>query len=183
MKKLILVALLLISGIGTMQAQLLAIGVKGGVNFSNYTGDVENVDFNTVAGYHAGLVLEVKLFGIVALQPEFLYSTQGSDISTATEDFKNELGYFSIPIMFKLYLYPNRFSLDLGPQASFLLSEKDEFDIVDTNTFDIAAAGGITYKFKNGIFLSGRYVAGLSEPVKEIDVKNSSAQFSLGYMF
>jgi hypothetical protein len=183
MKKLILVALLLISGIGTMQAQLLAIGVKGGVNFSNYTGSVENVDFNTVTGYHAGLVLELKLFGIVGLQPEFLYSTQGSDISTATEDFKNELGYFSIPVMFKLYLLPNRFSLDFGPQASFLVSEKDDFDIVDTNTFDVAAAGGLTFKFKNGIFLSGRYVAGLTEPIKETDVKNSSAQFSLGYMF
>lgn len=183
MKKLFLCALFFFFGIGITHAQLLAIGLKGGVNFSNYTGNVENVDFNTVTGYHAGLVLEVKIFGRFGLQPELLYSTQGSDISTATEDFKNELGYLSIPVMFKLYLFKNRFSLDLGPQASFLLNERDEFDIVDTNTFDLGAAGGLTYKFKSGVFLSGRYVAGLSEPVKEIDVKNSSAQFSLGYMF
>ena len=38
MKKAILLAVLLILGIGTSQAQLLKFGVKGGLNFANYTG-------------------------------------------------------------------------------------------------------------------------------------------------
>ncbi len=44
-------------------------------------------------------------------------------------------------------------------------------------------AGGLSYKLTKSIFVSGRYVAGLTEAKKEADVKNSVIQFSLGYMF
>ena len=81
MKKAILLAVLLILGIGTSQAQLLKFGVKGGLNFANYTGgDVEGYDFKTITSYHAGVVAEIKLFENFALQPELLYSTQGSEL-------------------------------------------------------------------------------------------------------
>jgi hypothetical protein len=56
-----------------------------------------------------------------AIQPE-LYSTQGATYKNAVEEFNNELGYLSIPVLAKVSL--NKFiSLDFGPQA-FLLSER-----------------------------------------------------------
>ena len=74
-------------------------------------------------------------------------------------------------------------SLELGPQASVLVSERNKIDTNDTKTFDIGLAGGLSFKITDGIFISGRYVAGLTEAKKEADVKNSVIQFSLGYMF
>ena len=184
MKKGFLLAVLLILGISTSQAQLLKFGVKGGLNFANYTGgDVEGFDFKTITSYHAGVVAEIKLFENFALQPELLYSTQGSELDGLGEQIKNELGYVSLPVLAKFYLTKDKLSLELGPQASVLVSERNEVDSGDSNTFDFAVAGGLSYKITEGLFVSGRYAAGLTEPKKDADVKNSVIQFSVGYMF
>ena len=184
MKKGFLLAVLLILGISTSQAQLLKFGVKGGLNFANYTGgDVEGFDFKTITSYHAGVVAEIKLFENFALQPELLYSTQGSELDGLGEQIKNELGYVSLPVLAKFYLTKDKLSLELGPQASVLVSERNEVSAEDSNTFDFAVAGGLSYKITDGLFVSGRYAAGLTEPKKDADVKNSVIQFSVGYMF
>jgi opacity protein-like surface antigen len=184
MKKGFLLAVLLIVGIGTSQAQEMKFGVKGGLNFANYTGgNVEGFDFKTITSYHAGVVAEIKIFENFALQPELLYSTQGSELDGLGEQIKNELGYVSLPVLAKFYLTKDKLSLELGPQASVLVSERNEVDSGDSNTFDFAVAGGLSYKITEGLFVSGRYSAGLTEPKKDADVKNSVVQFSVGYMF
>ena len=184
MKKGFLVVVLFILGISTSQAQLLKFGVKGGLNFANYTGgDVDGFDFKSITSYHAGVVAEIKIFENFALQPELLYSTQGSELEGFGEQVKNELGYLSLPVLAKFYLTKDKLSLELGPQASVLVSERNEVDAGDSNTFDFAVAGGLSYKITNGLFVSGRYAAGLTEPKKDADVKNSVIQFSVGYMF
>jgi hypothetical protein len=48
------------------------------------------------------------------------------------------LGYLALPVMAKIYLNKS-VSLELGPQASLLLSERNNFDVRDANTFDFAA--------------------------------------------
>jgi opacity protein-like surface antigen len=184
MKKTIVTMILLVLGTGLSQAQLLQFGVKGGLNFANYTGgDVSGVDFKTITSFHAGAVMEVKLFENFALQPELLYSTQGSELEDISGQIKNELGYISIPVLAKFYLTPNKLSLELGPQASFLVSERNNVDAGDSNSFDFAIAGGLSFKITDAFFVSGRYAAGLTEPKKDADVKNSLIQFSVGYMF
>ncbi|WP_324069795.1 MAG: porin family protein [Flavobacterium sp.] len=184
MKKTIATLILLVLGTGISQAQLLEFGVKGGVNFANYTGgDVSGVDFKTITSYHAGMVMELKVFENFAIQPELLYSTQGAELEGLGDQFKNKLGYLSIPVLAKFYLTSNELSLELGPQASFLVSERNEVDANDTNSFEFGIAGGLSYKITKSIFVSGRYVAGLTEAKKDADVKNSLIQFSVGYMF
>ena len=184
MKKTIATLILLVLGTGISQAQLLEFGVKGGVNFANYTGgDVSGVDFKTITSYHAGMVMELKVFENFAIQPELLYSTQGAELEGLGDQVKNELGYLSIPVLAKFYLTSNELSLELGPQASFLVSECNEVDANDTNSFEFGIAGGLSYKITKSIFVSGRYVAGLTEAKKDADVKNSLIQFSVGYMF
>ena len=184
MKKTIATLILLVLGTGLSQAQLLQFGVKGGVNFANYTGgDVSGVDFKTITSYHAGMVMELKVLENLAIQPELLYSTQGSELNDIGGQIKNELGYLSIPVLAKFYLTSNELSLELGPQASFLVSERNEVDANDTNSFEFGIAGGLSYKITKSIFVSGRYVAGLTEAKKDADVKNSLIQFSVGYMF
>ena len=184
MKKTIATLILLVLGTGLSQAQLLEFGVKGGVNFANYTGgDVSGVDFKTITSYHAGMVMELKVFENFAIQPELLYSTQGAELEGLGDQVKNELGYLSIPVLAKFYLTSNELSLELGPQASFFVSERNEVDANDTNSFEFGIAGGLSYKITKSIFVSGRYVAGLTEAKKDADVKNSLIQFSVGYMF
>ncbi|THF51384.1 PorT family protein [Flavobacterium supellecticarium] len=165
-------------------AQMIQFGVKAGVNFANFTGgNVEGYDFKTITSYHAGIVSEIKLLENLSIQPELLYSTQGAKLEGLGDQIKNELGYISIPVLAKFYLTSNKLSLELGPQASFLVSERNKVSSNDSKTFDFALAGGLSYKITNSIFIQGRYALGLTEVSKDADVKNSTIQFSLGYMF
>ncbi|SHG85519.1 porin family protein [Flavobacterium defluvii] len=186
MKKILLAAVLFIATTATIQAQLLQIGVKAGVNFASQTGDASlngvAFDKDGITSYHAGLVAELKLLDKFSIQPELLYSTQGATYKNAVEEFKNELGYLSIPVMAKIYLN-NSFSLEVGPQASFLLSNKKQFDVEDPNTFDFAVNAGLGVKLTKNIFLQGRYSLGLTEVSKNADVKNSTVQISAGFLF
>lgn len=180
MKKTILItALLLVLSINT-QAQLLQIGAKVGLNYANFSGT--DIQTDAITSYHAGLIAEIKLLDKFAIQPELLYSTQGASYDNAGEEFKNELGYIAIPVLAKIYLSKS-FSLELGPQASFLLSEKNNFNANDANTFDFAVDAGLSFKITKNIFVQGRYILGLTEVSSNADAKNSVLQFSAGLMF
>lgn len=184
MKNTFLIAVLLILGISTSQAQLIKFGIKAGANYANYTGgNINNIDFEAITSYHGGVVAEIKLFEYFAIQPELLYSTQGAELKGLTTQIKNELGYLSLPVLAKIYLSKNKFSLELGPQASVLVSERNKVDTNDSNTFDFGVAGGLSLKVTKSIFVSGRYVAGLSEAKKNADIKNSVVQLSVGLLF
>ncbi|NDP27778.1 MAG: PorT family protein [Flavobacterium sp.] len=180
MKKTILVTAFLFAMSFTSQAQLLQIGVKAGLNYANFSGT--DIQTDAITSYHAGLLAEIKLLNKFSIQPELLYTTQGATYKTALGDFKNELGYIAIPVLAKIYLSKS-FSLELGPQASFLLKEKNNFDPEDSNTFDFALDAGLGLKITKNIFVQGRYVLGLTEVSPNADAKNSVLQFSAGLMF
>ena len=179
-KKTFLITALLFVLSFNAQAQLLQIGAKVGLNYANFTGT--EIQTDAITSYHAGLVAEIKLMDKFAIQPELLYTTQGATYKTAIGDFENELGYIAIPVLAKIYL-SKAFSLEFGPQASFLLSEKNDFDVNDSNTFEFAVDAGLSYKITNSIFLQGRYVLGLTEVSSNADAKNSVFQLSAGFMF
>lgn len=186
MKKIILAAVLFIATSATIQAQLVQFGVKAGVNFASQTGDagLEGVAFDKegITSYHVGVLAEIKLLEKFSIQPELLYSTQGATYKNAVDEFKNELGYLSIPVMAKFYLTKS-VSLELGPQASFLLSEKNDFDVKDAETFEFGLNAGLGLKITKNLFIQGRYGLGLTEASKNADVKNSTFQISAGFLF
>jgi hypothetical protein len=187
MKKTILVAVVLFAMSNATQAQLVKFGVKGGVNYANQNGSsitVNSTNYETTAitSYHAGLVAEVKLTDGLSIQPELLYSTQGATYKNAFTEFKNELGYLSVPLLAKIH-FNKTVSLDLGPQASFLLSERNNFDYNNAETFEFAAVGGLSLNITKSFFLQGRYVLGLTEASKDAQVKNSALQVSAGFTF
>jgi hypothetical protein len=190
MKKTILVAALLFSALTTIQAQSVKLGIKAGLNYANQTGTAitvnsKNYQTEAISSYHAGLVAELNLFKGIALQPELLYSTQGATykgVGGTIGDIKNEVGYLSIPVMLKINLSKS-ISLELGPQASFLLSEKDNVNLYKSNTFDFGVAGGLGLKVTESIFLQARYGLGLTELSKAAQTKNSVIQISAGILF
>ncbi|MFM9825047.1 porin family protein [Flavobacterium sp.] len=187
MKKIFFVAVVLFVTNVTIQAQSVKFGVKAGLNYANEIGTniiVNSINYKTeaITSYHAGLVAQIGLFKGVAFQPELLYSTQGATYTKALVEIQNELGYISIPAILKIDLNKT-FSLELGPQASFLLSEKNTFDAKDANTFDFAAVGGLGLKITKSLFLQARYVLGLTEMSKDAQTKNSVVQISAGILF
>ena len=187
MKKTILVATLLFSALTTIQAQSVKLGLKAGLNYANQTGAAitingQNYKTGALSSYHAGLVAELNLFKGLAVQPELLYSTQGATYKNALGDITNKVGYLAIPVMIKIGLSKS-ISLELGPQASFLLSEKDNVALSKSNTFDFSVAGGLGLKVTKSIFLQARYGLGLTEISKEAQIKNSVVQVSAGILF
>lgn len=185
MKKAILTAMLLIAFGVTGSAQLLNFGIKAGPNFSSFNGG-DGFDYKSRTSFHAGVVLEIKPLPIFSIQPELLYTSQGADVE-GVDDFN--LDYVAVPIMLKFYLIPNRFSIEAGPQFSFLVDDANEAfndaasGDTKSNSFDLAAAGGVSVYITKSLFAQARYTLGLTEPYENSDVKNAVFQLSLGYMF
>ena len=189
MKKIVFTSLLLVAFSITSQAQFFKLGLKAGVNYANQNGTaitVNSTNYKTeaISNYHIGLLAEVKIGERFSIQPEVLYSTQGAkyDAVGVANDFTNDIGYISIPVMAKINLN-NTFSLDFGPQASFLMSKKKDVSINDQKNLDFGAGGGLTIHVTKGLFLQGRYVVGLTDISPEAKVKNSVLQVSAGFLF
>ena len=178
MKKLFL-ALIAFAGISTAtQAQSIKLGVKAGPNFSNFNGGISEIDYSSRTSFHAGVLLEVKVFENFSVQPELLYSSQGAKVE-GINDFN--LDYISVPVMAKFYILTDRLSLEAGPQFSFLVNDPQK--TYDNQEFDFAVAGGLGLKLTNNIFVSARYNVGLTEVSKYAEVKNSTFQISAGLLF
>jgi hypothetical protein len=177
MKKTSLKLFLFLIFFQTSYSQLVKFGIKAGLNYANTTGS--EIKTEAITNYHAGLVAEVSISKSFAIQPELLYTTQGATYKTATKEFKNELGYISIPIILKINLSKSLL-VELGPQAGFLLNEKEKFDVEKSSTFDIAANVGLGLKITENIFAQARYGMGLTETKTNSAIKNSVFQLSLG---
>lgn len=188
MKKKLLITAVVLAITSISHAQSIRFGVKGGINYANQNGteitlNSQNYDTaDAITSYHAGLVAEIKLFENFAIQPELLYSTQGATYKNAVEEFKNELGYISIPVVAKIYLNKS-LSLEAGPQASFLLSERNKFDYKESETFEFSGVVGLGLQVTNNLFLQARYGVGLTEASKDAQTKNSTFQLSAGILF
>ena len=178
MKKIGFIVLLFLSLWG-MQAQIMKIGVKAGLNYANLSGS--DLQTDAITSYHAGLLINLKLSEKLSVQPEIMYSTQGASYKNLTEEVKAQLGYVAMPVLAKIGLGKS-LSIELGPQFSWLASENVDFT-TDVKTLDFSAAGGLGLKLTDKLFLQGRYVLGLTELSKSANVKNSVGQLSLGYMF
>lgn len=199
MKKSVLVIALMLMSTAFISAQeFVYFGVKGGVNFSSFTGDGYDdfVDPEERTSFHLGLLAEIPVSDRFSIQPEVLYSAQGYDISSmdGADDVEFQLDYINVPVLAKFYLF-NRFSLEAGPQIGFLVNKEidtnptgdgGDISINDDNYKDVDFALGLgaSYKFSN-FFVSGRYNIGLSDiyDVEGVDAKNSVIQAGVGLIF
>ncbi|RZJ71671.1 MAG: PorT family protein [Flavobacterium sp.] len=178
MKKIIFL-LAAFAGSFAMQAQGIDFGIKAGANFANINGDLNSDGINN---FHAGAMLELNLVPVFSVQAEGLFSSQGGKYENtigAAKDFN--LNYISVPVMAKYYILPDRLSIMAGPQFSFLVDEAEE--AYNSNSFDMAAAGGIELKLFLGLVAQARYTIGLTDVYDEVDSKNAVFQLSVGYFF
>src|SRR5690554_422824 len=98
---------------GSVNAQGVNIGIKGGLNVYNINFDS---DFETDArlGAHVGLLGHIHLASQVALQPEITYSMQGARYDIGATDLELNLDYINVPLLFQ-FMFDNGFRIQAGP--------------------------------------------------------------------
>lgn len=208
MKKLFIATVALFT-IGAMQAQSIKIGLKGGVNYATFAGDVQETD--GLIGFVAGGFVNVKINNKFSFQPELLYSLQGSGEKSTTTNFgttfnfedKTELGYVNVPLMFRLNVIEG-LSVEAGPQIGFLVSanrqrtssattngstlvQETSTDIKESyNETDFGVNFGVGFDLSQNLNAGLRYNLGLSNILKDspnFTVNNSVFTLALGYSF
>jgi opacity protein-like surface antigen len=211
MKKILILSLALVLGIGaTAQVKF---GVKAGLNLSSLSDVKASAQGNSddflksdgmTVGFHAGGFVNFSFGQYIGLQPELLFSMQGSKIdgdATATLD------YINIPVLVDIKPFEN-FSVLVGPQIGFNIyksisgngetlsgSDLDEYFEAALGkkpfqSFDFAAVVGVQYTFIEHLTVGARYNIGLTNAFSfsesGVDVKgwkNNVIQVSVGWTF
>lgn len=172
-------------------------GIKGGLNMSNfYTDDAD--DKNVLFGFNAGLYATLPISDFVAIQPELLFTTRGSELEYNNPVGENQinkykLNYIELPLLVRVNVTKN-FNIHAGGYAAYMVSSKltgqgpidfeNEFDTDDFNKFDAGIAAGVGVDF-NPISVGLRYNYGLTTIVKDgddsSDIKNTNLSLYLSY--
>ncbi len=113
------------------QSDQIHIGVKAGLNYSNvYDSQGQEYTADGKIGFAGGAFVSIPITPLLGIQPELMFSQKGfqatgtvlgSDIS-----FTRTSTFLDVPIF--LAIKPNdMLTLLVGPQYSFLMSQKDVF--------------------------------------------------------
>lgn len=133
MKKLILLMLVLTALINNSNAQNsgVSFGLKAGGNYSNqYDSKGGNFTSTSKLGFAGGAFLALPIGKYIGVQPEILFSQKGfiakGSVLGSPYDLTRTTNYIDVPLM--LAIKPVGFiTIVLGPQYSYLLSQKDKF--------------------------------------------------------
>jgi hypothetical protein len=199
MKKLTLLAFLMVGELCYVSAQI-QFGVKAGYSLATmHTKTSDDVlTLSSKSDFHAGVLVNIPVISGLSVQPELVYSGQGTKYNDDDDKGKLNTALINIPVMVK-YSYMGAF-LETGPQIGFLASAKDKEDNgsqdVKNNlkSTEFAWGVGVGYLSKLGLGIDVRYNFALSDMVKSIDgggyygnfptgSKNNVLQIGLLYMF
>ena len=168
----------------------IIFGIKGGMNISNFVGDIS--DNTNRTSIHIGFFSEIIVNDHFSLQPELLYSGQGYSGSSTPGFSRSKYDYINLPVLAKIYV-AEKLSVEAGPQIGFLLSAKerttdDNITIPNQKTVDLGLNLGLAYDLKNGVFFQTRYNLGLSNVNSGANSNgtkytNSVIQLSVGVQF
>ena len=101
-------------------------GIRAGVNFQNINGKDagdDDLEFDILTGYHAGLNAEIPIGSGFYVQPGVLYSLKGAKPS---DDSKIKLSYVEVPVNFvyKPVVGTGNMVLGFGPYVGFAVDGK-----------------------------------------------------------
>lgn len=182
------------------------LGVKGGVNMSNFYGD-ELDDKNVKIGFHIGLAADYDFAYNSAIQTGLFFTTKGAKYTSSFGDASGELTvnpmYLQIPVhyAYKIDVSPGtRVVLHAGPYAAYGVGgksklsgsvgdigaeyEEDVFGDDGFKRFDAGLGLGVGAEFGPLLFDIG-WDMGLVNIVDSDngDLKNQNAYLSVGYKF
>ncbi len=198
---------------GSLRAQELSYGIKGGLNLSTIT-ITDADDSNIIPGFHAGAFADIPVAGQVTIGPEVHFSTKGVKatydanvfgLNLANGETRMDLFYIDIPVYVKYYLSED-FNFHLGPYAGILAKAKIETDaelldfiqVDDSENIDKTMLNSLEYGVSMGlgfivdpVRIGFNYNLGLNRVAKEEysienllgDGKNNVIQVYLGFSF
>lgn len=191
-------------------------GIKGGLNMTNISNlkitPDENptprssyVDAKYKSSFYVGIFIEAKISRSLSIQPEFVYSQQGTsatfNIDRATVKYRLLMDYINIPVLFKAYVVPDKLSFDFGPQIGFGVraeakakatangqqnSASATLDNDVYNNVDFSIPLGFTWNITKHILFSARANIGLTNVLKGTGgehVSNRVFQIGVGARF
>ncbi|TGE26425.1 porin family protein [Hymenobacter metallicola] len=157
------------------------LGVKAGLNAAVLQGSV-GTDATYQTSYHAGVFYEIKVLDpILSIQPEILYSLQGTERKSDFVNYRSKLHYLNVPVLAKVTVGP--VYVEAGPQAGFLLKAREDGVMVisqdgeggatyatddrsswnDYKKLDLGVCVGAGLKLPLGFAVGGRFNAGLND--------------------
>lgn len=195
MKKILLIAMVLIGGTAFSQA---SFGLKGGLNYGA-TGDYESIsdgveDAMTIegkskSGYHFGVFSKLEFLGIF-LQPEVLYT----NLNTDYEIFDYKLTKIDAPLLVGIKVL-GPLNVKAGPSFQYIL--ENELENSDFSIREVENQITVGYQLGAGIELGNlafdaRYEGAFTENTAfsdtaseefSIDSRPSQWIFSIAYSF
>lgn len=209
MKKLFLGAAIAVSSLSFAQQ----FGIKAGMNVASLSKDASLSDQKSKIGFYGGLFMNAPLAENFSIQPELIYTQYGAKRTynatvpttggLAEQKFSaaTHLDYIALPVMFQYNATPG-FYLEAGPEFGLSVSATDKVKnettgetLVDSgnykdniNGFNFGLGIGAGYYFTPNVGLNVRYVAGLTDIVKDRPngsdaIRNNTFQVGLAYKF
>lgn len=195
MKKISLVAILMVFGVITASAQLLPslqFGIKAGANFSQLKDDGNWFNASTRTGYLVGAWARLGGAGL-HFQPELYVTSKGSEGTYEGEKGKFNFTTLDLPLLLgtRIGVGPIAARIQAGPVVSFVMNQDNSFRealegvgrFKDYKNQNISLTGGLgldVSKFRADL----RYEHGLSDVFKKDSEGNGKLSLwtlSIGY--
>jgi len=190
----IFISLILCTSTMLFAQKKLGAGIKAGINLATQVtpGKAENVDTQSLIGFHGGVTVNYFIIDPLAIQIDVLISQKGSKWNDLSFSGKDKLGYLDIPVLIRFQAL-EFLNVHAGPQFGFLLSatqfpdDGDKFDIKEYyKSTDIGLVLGAEGNLPLNFNITLRYILGLSVVNTDVyydvdDWKNNVLQVSLGY--
>lgn len=199
--KLLLLALILISGIGIATAQEgFNWGLKAGINASTQS-EMGNICDNNdlIAGFNGGLVGRYGFNDWLGVRSGLDFQMKGTQCENAGTEFTNRLNYLLLPVKAEFsagekagFKNGQRLFFATGPYAGYLLNAKQIKNDVKTdlelyNDFDFGWSFELGYQVpvlkNNALQFSLNYDMGISEVADDSKSENKSASFNVAWLF
>jgi Outer membrane protein beta-barrel domain len=195
MKKLILTFAGTVLIVSCVMAQNFSGGIKVGLNLADQkiSGSGIALDTKTMPAFHGGVFVTYMFAEKTGVQPELLYSMQGSKIDIDGFKIDSKFDYLNIPVLFR-YNITQIINVNAGPQVGFLMSAKQKSDGTTEDvkssfkSTDFSLAFGAGIDLPVGLIGGVRYSLGLAKiqdtndpDFGSTDFKNNNLQIYLGY--
>jgi opacity protein-like surface antigen len=181
MKKVCLVAVIVIFSIVSINAQGANFGVTAGYHSLSVKASVSGASASSgESGVFVGVFADLTVSEKFHVQPEIQYASVFADGGSGNE--------LIIPIMAKYYA-SDKFFVQAGPQFDLILEDSDGI-----KKFGIGLGAGVGYEFSDQLFATTRYTLGLSDRLDDsalgsefesldITTKFNFFQIGIGYRF
>ena len=179
----------------------VSLGPQIGINFSNFSGDIEHSKFRVRTQF--GGLLNFDIGNILSIQPGLLITGKGATLDMG-EDDKDAITvtYLEIPVdlTFNFATESGKFQIIAGPYLAFSLNanykylsdennEKESLNIGTKDNDDIKPADlgfnvGIGYRFKS-FQVHAMYEGSFTNvsPVKDVKLRNNTISLTFAYLF